>query len=315
MSRLRRFAVGVLGYNVAVTIWGAFVRATGSGAGCGAHWPLCNGVVVPRSPTLATVIELTHRVTSGLAVVSVAALVAWSFRALPRRHQARRAAVAAAAFIALEALVGAALVTFGWVARDDSAARAGVMIVHLVNTFLLLGAIALTAALVDEPTGLGLRQRGALAAALGLGLATVLVSGATGAMAALGDTLFPARSVAQGVLQELQGDAPFVLRLRLVHPFASLASALVLSVLARAVLQARDPRLRPYAFWLLVLLGVHVLGGALNLVLLAPVWLQLVHLALADLTWIALVLLCAAALAPAAEVRSGPSAPAAATPP
>jgi len=308
VSPFRRFALAVLGYNVAVTLWGAFVRATGSGAGCGAHWPLCNGVVVPRSPSVETAIELTHRLTSGLALLSVVALVILAFRALPRGHHGRRAALCAAGFIALEALVGAALVTFGWVAKDGSGARAGVMIVHLVNTFLLLGSIALTAALADRPAGLDLHERGPFAAALGLGLATVLVSGATGAMAALGDTLFPARTVGEGVLAELRGGAPLVLRLRLVHPFASLASALVLLALARAVLQARDERLRPHALWLIGLLLLQVAGGALSVALLAPVWMQIAHLAVADLTWIALILLGTAALSPAERPAAAPAA-------
>ena len=58
---LPRFAWGLLAYNVAVILWGAVVRATSSGAGCGDHWPLCNGVVLQSNPRLATLIELAHR--------------------------------------------------------------------------------------------------------------------------------------------------------------------------------------------------------------------------------------------------------------
>ena len=296
MSPLRRFALWVLGYHVAVALWGALVRATGSGAGCGAHWPLCNGTVLPSSPAVETLIEFIHRAMSGGAVLLVAALIVFTFRARPRGHQGRKAAAAAGVFVVLEALVGAALVLFGWVAKDASAARGGAMVVHLLNTFLLFGSIALTSALVDNPGPITLRGRAPLAAALGLGLATLLVAGATGAVAALGDTLYPAASLAEGIAKDLGDHTPFLLRLRLVHPFASLAAALVSVVIARAVLKARDPRLKGLALTLLVFLGLQLLAGALDLALLAPIPVQLVHLGLADLTWIALVLLSTAAL-------------------
>ncbi len=45
-----RYAWGVLLWNVLVALWGAYVRATGSGAGCGSHWPTCNGEILPRAP-------------------------------------------------------------------------------------------------------------------------------------------------------------------------------------------------------------------------------------------------------------------------
>ncbi len=305
MSPLRRFAYWVLGYNIAVVLWGALVRATGSGAGCGAHWPLCNGTVVPRSPTAEMLIEFTHRLMSGLSLALVAALVIWAWRVLPRDHAARRAAVASGVFIVVEALVGAALVLFGWVARDASAGRGWVVAIHLVNTFLLLGSITLTAQLADGPGTLTLRGRGALAAALGLGVAMLLVSGATGAVAALGDTLYPARSILAGMTEDLNSEAPFLLRLRMVHPFAALASALVVVIIARAVLQARDPRMRVPGVRLLVLLGLQLAAGAVNVALLAPVWMQLLHLLLADLTWIALVMLAAQALSGSPALANG----------
>src|SRR5512138_2248211 len=112
MSRVRRFAFWTLGYNLAVILWGALVRATGSGAGCGAHWPLCNGVVVQRSPALETMVEYTHRVLSGVDVVLLAVLVVWAVRSLPRRHAARAAAIASGVALLLEAAAGAALVKF-----------------------------------------------------------------------------------------------------------------------------------------------------------------------------------------------------------
>src|SRR6201996_6690830 len=94
-SILPRFAWAVLIYNVAVILWGAVVRATSSGAGCGDHWPLCNGVVVQTHPQLATLIELTHRMTAGITVIAVLALLVWVFRSTVNGHLARITVVAA----------------------------------------------------------------------------------------------------------------------------------------------------------------------------------------------------------------------------
>ena len=299
MRPFTRFAWAVLGYNLAVVAWGAFVRATGSGAGCGKHWPMCNGEVVPRTPGAATAIEFTHRVTSGFALLLVVALVVWAGRAFSRGHPARKAAWASLGLMILEALVGAGLVLFGWVAKDTSFARGWVMGVHLTNTFLLLGALALTADWSVRPGGMRLADRGAIAGALWLAFVTMILAGITGAVAALGDTLFPTTSFAEGLRQELSTEAHVLLRLRILHPFAAVAAGAVLLLVARLALRLRpDARVRRAALSLVVLVAAEILLGVVNVALLAPVWLQLVHLLVADLVWIALVLLAAASLAP-----------------
>jgi cytochrome c oxidase assembly protein subunit 15 len=124
---------------------------------------MCNGEVVPRAPAVATLIEFGHRASSGIALLLVVALVVWAVRALPAGHPARRAAWVALAFMIAEALVGAGLVLFGWVAKDTSAARGWVMAIHLTNTFLLLGALALSAEWSARPGGLALAGRSGLA--------------------------------------------------------------------------------------------------------------------------------------------------------
>src|SRR5271167_1479156 len=75
---LSRYAWFVGGWNVAVIHWGALVRATGSGAGCGNHWPLCNGEVIPTSPRIATMIEFTHRAMTGGATITIFLLLLWA---------------------------------------------------------------------------------------------------------------------------------------------------------------------------------------------------------------------------------------------
>src|SRR6476619_8099844 len=145
MARLARFTWVVLIYNVAVIVWGAYVRATGSGAGCGAHWPLCNGEIIPRSGRVATLIEFSHRLTSGAALAAVVFLLIWTWRACRPGHPARRGAALAMFFMLTEAGVGAGLVLFQLVADNASFARAMFLSVHLINTFTLLAFLALTA--------------------------------------------------------------------------------------------------------------------------------------------------------------------------
>jgi cytochrome c oxidase assembly protein subunit 15 len=305
VKSLERFGWSVVGYNVLVVAWGAFVRATGSGAGCGRHWPTCQGEVLPRAPALETVIELTHRVTSGLALLLVAALVIWCWRALPRGHAARKAAAAALALMLLEALLGAALVLFGWVARDASPARGWVMAIHLTNTLLLLGALVLAAAWSSAPAGPPTRRSGRVVAALAVAALAMVAAGASGAVAALGDTLYPATTFGEGLRQDL-APGSLLLRLRLLHPPLAFAAAFAVAWAGRvaaAVVPAAPVKRAAAAAGVLVVL--QLLAGLANLALLAPVWMQLLHLVLADLGWIALAALAAAVLGPAPAAAPG----------
>jgi len=298
MSRLRRFALVTLVWNLAVILWGAFVRASGSGAGCGAHWPLCNGEVLPRQRSVELMIEYTHRATSGLALVMVVALVAWVFRARPRGHVARKAATASLVLILTEALVGAGLVLFRLVADNESVARALFMAAHLVNTFLLLAALTLAArwADADAPPRPDAVRRDGWAFALAF-LALVLV-GTSGAVAALGDTLYPARSLLAGLAADLSPTATVLVRLRVLHPMLALLGTLAVALVAGRVLQTLDASAPRRWAWIAAALALLQVGaGLLNVALLAPVWMQILHLLLADLLWIALVLLASHALA------------------
>jgi cytochrome c oxidase assembly protein subunit 15 len=290
-----RFAWGVLGYNLLVIGWGAYVRATGSGAGCGSHWPLCNGTVVPRAPRMETLVEFTHRATSGLAALSVFALAWWVFRSREKGDAARTAALVSAALIIVEALLGAGLVLFGWVENDASWGRVASLGLHLTNTFLLLGALALTASFLNGAPAVSWRGTARPARALaGAPLVAILIVAVTGAMTSLGDTLFPAESLAAGFRQDFAPTAHFLERLRVIHPALALLSALVVIVsatrIARFRADARTVRLARVARALVLL---QIVGGFANLALLAPTWMQLAHLLLADTLWIVLVLLSA----------------------
>ena len=285
LARLARFAWSVLVYNVLVVVWGAYVRASSSGAGCGSHWPTCNGEVIPRSPSGRTIVEFAHRTTSGLAVVSIVALLVLTIRATRAAHPARRAAWLSLLFVGLEAGIGAGLVLFEWVAGNKSLARGFVMGAHLINTFLLLGALVLTAYYLAGGAAIGprLRRHAALVTTATLG---VFLTGASGGIAALGDTLFPTTSFAHGLAQDESTTSHVFLKLRVFHPIFAVATAAILLYAARA-LRGR------HAMSLAVLVFVQATVGLLNLFLAAPVPLQLVHLALADAVWIAFVLTAA----------------------
>ena len=296
--RYARYAWSVLAFNVAASAWGAFVRATGSGAGCGEHWPTCNGDVVPRAPRLETVIEFTHRVTAGMATVLVVTLAVWAWRAYPKSHPVRAGAGASVGFIFSEALIGAGLVLFGLVKDDASPLRALAMGLHLMNTFLLLASLAVTAAYAaDREARASFEGKGAIAWAVAAPLVLLVGAGATGAIAALGDTLFHASSLAQGMRDDALATAHLFVRLRALHPLlAGLAAVAVLASASVVTALRSSPAVLRAAFVVRVAIVAQVVAGIVNLVLLAPVGMQIVHLVLADAVWIAVVLLGARAM-------------------
>ena len=284
-----RFSAFTLAYTVLVVLFGAFVRATGSGAGCGANWPSCQGEVIPRSPGVETIIEFTHRATSGVALVLVLVLIVWALRIHPRGAPVRKAALVSGAFIVFEALVGAALVLFEWVGDDDSPERAAVVAVHLVNTFLLLAALTVTAWFASgRPAPIRPYAPGVRRWVVWCGVGLILV-GATGAIAALGDTLFPAETLAAGFRDDFTG--VLLQRLRWIHPVVAVATAIAV---LRFASRFDGRAVGTGALTGLVALQLGV--GVVNVLLLAPVWMQIVHLLIADLIWIAFVIASVSAL-------------------
>ena len=286
-----RFAWAVAGYNVLVVLWGALVRATGSGAGCGNHWPLCNGVVVPVSPTFHTIVEFTHRMMVGGATFAMIALLIFTWRASHKGWAARVFAVAAGLLLVNEAFLGALLVKLGYVTDNQSTGRVIVLSIHLGNTLLLLAAITMTALM------LGTRQRWAELHSAGhdrclalLGVCATLVVGISGSLAALGDTLFPSSSLSSAIGKDFAASSPLLLRLRGVHPASALvAAAFVIWLIVRS---RRGGTLR-IGNVLLSLLALQFVLGIADVLLLAPAWMQILHLLGADLFWLALVVAAA----------------------
>jgi heme A synthase len=293
-SSFTRYAWGVLAWNLFVVLWGAYVRASGSGAGCGSHWPLCNGEVLPRAPRLETIIEFTHRMTSAVSLLATGWLAVWSVRRFPRDHRVRRYALLSVIFLFAEALLGAGLVLFEFVATNASVGRAFYLSLHLVNTQFLVAALALTAWYSRDvaPTSAVRRSPGLIGA-----LPAALLVSVSGAVTALGDTLFPASSLAEGMRQDLAAASSFLLRLRVLHPALAILAAGYFVYVALSVLRSKPRPLSAQIATAVIVLAAAQLGaGAINLTLLAPVGMQLVHLLLADMLWLSLVLLVVEAL-------------------
>lgn len=291
------FAWSVLGANILVILWGALVRASGSGAGCGRHWPQCNGAVIPPAPTTATLIEFTHRATSGVALLLVIVLWWWSRRRFPAGHRVRAAAAWSLGFIIVEAAVGAGLVLFGLVADNASGLRVGYLAGHLLNTFVLLAALALTAYWSGNEQPWLRPKTGPARGLLLASLALVLVVGMTGAIAALGDTLFPSESLRAGLQADTDPGGHFLIRLRVLHPILALATGAWLSVVVWLVSRSRPASMgNRWGRRVSSLVIVQLVVGFTNLLLLAPTEMQIAHLLVADLLWIALVIYAATSL-------------------
>lgn len=286
------YAWAVVAYNILVILWGAVVRATGSGAGCGDNWPLCNGDFFPHHPRLTTVIEFAHRSMSGISTVLVIGLVIWTFYAVKRGHRARRAVVASAILLLTEALLGAVLVLGGYVQNNISTARVIMQSIHFTNTLLFLGSLALTAWWLSDRQALApssVRSVNLLTVPAWLAIMATVLTGATGAVAALADTLFPSKSLLAGFVSDFAANSPLLVRVRWVHPAAAVVGFCCVIWLVM--------KLRSRLSWIVAaLLGLQFILGIGDILLLAPTWLQIVHLLGADLYWVALVCLAAEAL-------------------
>jgi cytochrome c oxidase assembly protein subunit 15 len=290
MPQVARFAWTALYWNVAVVLWGAYVRATGSGAGCGNRWPLCDGDVVGASANGQTIVEFTHRITSVMSLLMVTGLVLWCWRVTKKGDWARYSAILAAALLANEALLGAALVLLKHVGNDQSVGRILFLCLHFGNTLLLLATLSLTANwLSNGSRSFTLIGKWRQVSSIGLGLLAMMITGITGSVTALADTLFPSTSLASSLAQDFSSHSPALLRVRLLHPaVAAIAACYVLWIIWRS--STEQNRFSRFAIALITLVFMQVAIGMTNVLFLAPVWIQIAHLFVADALWILLVL-------------------------
>jgi heme A synthase len=299
LTYFARYTWCTLAFNLLVIIWGVFLRASKSGDGCGQHWLTCNGEVIPAAPQLKTIIEFSHRLTSGLALIAVVILVIWAFRAFAKGDILRKMAVASLVFIIMEALVGAGLVLTGNTAENLTPTRPLWMAAHLINTFALVAILSLTAWFASGGSTFNFNVPRKTLILLAIGVLGVFIVGMSGSTAALSSMLFPSATLAEGFAKDFSDTSHFLLRLRISHPILSIALGVYLFCLALWVIKRS-----PDNFWakrwanvLTVIVLLQLLAGGLTLVTLAPIVMQLIHLLLADLLWISFVLMSAEFLA------------------
>ncbi len=286
-SAFARFAWFFVGYLVAVILFGAWVRITHSGAGCGNHWPTCNGEVVPAAPAIETVIEFSHRLTSGLCGIFGLILIGWAVRLFGWTHLVVRTSLLTMLFIVFEALIGAGLVLGELVADNDSVARAVVVALHLSNTLILMACASLTAWFAGGQTPVPTQSEPHSPLLPMLGLAALVLIAMSGAVTALGDTLFPIEaSLGPGLLEKVQADLSpanhFLVRLRIGHPILAVLGSLFVGWLLLSPVE----RTARWARAALALLVMELAVGLWNVAWAAPGWLQILHLLLAQALWV-----------------------------
>lgn len=268
----------LIGYTVLIILWGAFVRLSGSGDGCGEHWPLCHGALIPQGDfgeMLETWIEYAHRAKSGIYGLLHLALMIWVLLTKTASKSFKKISALSFMFTCIEALIGAALVVFGWVDQEESLARMLVMSAHLVNTFILITTLQLSYFLANRQTTLGLREilLGSLKRRDLGPLAALLLIAVTGSWAALSSHLYPATDLWQGILDDFNTESPFFLRIRIVHP-------IITTILVIYLIRAARHR-RSLLYWTIF----SWFWGVATLVSLAPFWMKLSHLLFADILW------------------------------
>jgi cytochrome c oxidase assembly protein subunit 15 len=297
----------LLYYTWFIVVWGAFVRASGSGDGCGKNWPTCNGELIPSNSSIQTLIEYIHRASSGIYGIFVAVIVLVTLNVVLKRNKQKALlhykwalALPIMVFVLtiFEALIGAQLVLSGLVGSNDSWARALTMIIHLVNTFILVASIVgttyvlsiiplkfqdpkqdpndITTLPIIKNQNLTLDFKKSLFAFCTLSLIFVA---ALGALTALGDTLYPAGSLKEGVIQDLAEDSPWLLRLRVLHPLLAVLTVYFITTLCYDLLKHKIVKLYLGVTYFTLVIGV------INLLLLAPIYMQLIHLLTAQVLW------------------------------
>jgi len=295
-AQLHRFAQFLLLYTLLVILWGAWVRISHSGDGCGASWPLCHGQMIPAAAQKKTWVEFSHRITSGLFGLLVIYLYLVGRKLTPKGTLLRKALFAVFVFTITEALLGAKLVLFGLVGNNDSFFRLFAMGLHQVNSLILSGSVALVALFSSDLPAKASQQIQAVDKQkplpkwwLGF-IGLFFIVAITGAFASLSSTLFPSTSVWEGIAKDFAADAHYLLRLRISHPILAtlIGGGLALFfwyksdeepnvVLKKTSLQAS-----------LFFVGA-VVFGYLTLFSLAPIWMKVSHLLIAHLVWIVLL--------------------------
>ena len=301
LSALAKYAWFVVAFNILVILWGVFLRSSKSGDGCGQHWLTCNGEVLPSAPQLKTIIEFSHRImsaTDGLLMLILLGWAFWMWRKNRKSSQAKstlRTAAISVFFVITEGAVGAGLVLTGNTAENLTAARPFWMAGHLINTFVLLAFLILTARRASGGAALRSKVEKKYLAGLVIGFIAVFIVGISGSIAALSHMIFPAGTLAEGIAKDFSPTSNILLRLRLLHPITAILTSVFLIFLT-GWLTKETGNHKSVSLWsnvLSLLILAQLAFGTATLLSLAPIVMQLGHLLLADSIWISYVLFAA----------------------
>jgi cytochrome c oxidase assembly protein subunit 15 len=286
LSRLRKIIFLTVIYTIVVILWGAWVRISHSGDGCGDTWPLCRGQLIPEAERAKTWVEYTHRVMSGLYGILIVAIFFWTRKFFERGHRARKTAKWLLIFMIIEALLGAKLVLFGLVGSNDSFYRAFVIGIHQINSLLLTGTAALLFMTSSEtesrpplhfPGQAYVRYFGHLLIAM------------TGAWAALSSTLFPSESLSESFAKEFAPDSPLLMKLRSLHPALAIIIGISICIWLYKQISKANGFLKQVYLQTSALWAFAIVFGIMTFLLSSPVWMKISHLFLAHMLWISLL--------------------------
>ena len=269
------FCFAVLCFCLLVILWGAWVRISHSGDGCGQSWPTCQGkYLIDSADQDKTWIEWIHRATSGLFGIMVVLLVIWSFLKFSFRHPVFKNSLCVLFFTVIEALIGALLVLAGLTGDNTSLARALIMNLHLLNSLLLISSLFMcwrfSLGKSFYFSGFSKKKKYLI-----ISICTFFLIAFFGSMSSLSSSLFPSQSLWEGALLDFDSQSHWLVRLRLLHPLL----ALVFGGGFLLYYFSQDIKIKSRPQQILVFcVGLALLSGMMNLLLLSPVFLKLTHL-------------------------------------
>tara|TARA_B100000579_G_C22654342_1_gene767780 strand:+ start:19 stop:909 length:891 start_codon:yes stop_codon:yes gene_type:complete len=279
--KLNSYAKLGLFLSIVSILAGAFVRATGSGDGCGATWPTCKGRIIPALTDTSELIEFSHRSVSGFLLI-VTLIIFSKTRKLHKASLVKSVTNYLTFFVIFEAIIGAVIVLFEWVGLNSSLPRIIAVPIHLVNTFGLLGSYAILYKILEDDIQ---EIKSIFNKNFILISFLFLLSGATGSIAALADVLFPSASFIEGFLADFDKTSEVLTRLRILHPIISTILSIVLYLYSTRINKKYGVNVKLLKTFIIVAVSLGVLNVLSNIVL--P--LSILHLAIADFLWISYI--------------------------
>ncbi len=282
INRFRQLCLTTLFFALFIIIWGAWVRFSHSGDGCGDHWPLCNDQFIPKNGEGKTWIEWFHRASSSMFGLVVLALSFYSFQCFPKKHKVRFWGSLSLIFTISEALIGAVLVLKGLTGQNDSLMRILILNLHLINSLFLTGSILMCWRHSFKQVEIPFKK-------ISIFAIMFLFIALTGSVASLSNTLYPSSSLIQGILMDLNKNSPLILQLRILHPL--IAICITSCILYFFIYKIYSKKIRPISYTLIVFLVLGILTGTITLLSLSPVFMKLLHLLVAHTIWLCILLL------------------------